>query len=518
MSTRSTPRPALLHIGFYVPARRMRAASDGTEPMHLSLTPQTRVRATDHLRFERRGTHTLAVAPGTGGWVVTQEKAVVALLERLGDGASETLVETESGSTGDAPVSRDDIKDLFRRGLLSLDEVAYGTSSSRLDGLQVVGPKTAHNQYPVLGVFHVHNWCNLACTYCYTIEEGVERQRLRRDLMCKAVDELLALPTAFTSIEFHGGEPTMALADIQAVTDYAKQVYAEAGKKVSFSIQTNGFNLSARVCDFLAANRFSVRVSIDGTPESHDEARVDHRGRGSYRGVVKGIRRLQESGVPVHAVCVVHTGNVDQLRAMYDSMSSLKVDSIRFLPVFKTGNAGDEEWLTGERYFAAYFDLVRYVSERGRAGERNVPLANLQAGELGALQSFRREYMCMRNPCGAGVNMIAIDTNGDMYPCEEMIGKQEFVIGNLDETTIRDAVDTSPVVARLRERHVAEIDECSSCTWKQLCHGGCVHKSYTHFKQLDRESEHCPYYKRIYRELIWLEVDRPGSWKALAGR
>jgi uncharacterized protein len=43
-----------------------------------------------------------------------------------------------------------------------------------------------------------------------------------------------------------------------------------------------------------------------------------------------------------------------------------------------------------------------------------------------------------------------------------------------------------------------------------------VHKSYTHFKRLDRESEHCSYYKKIYRELIWLEIKQPGSWDLLA--
>jgi radical SAM protein with 4Fe4S-binding SPASM domain len=126
----------------------------------------------------------------------------------------------------------------------------------------------------------------------------------------------------------------------------------------------------------------------------------------------------------------------------------------------------------------------------------------------------------MRNPCGAGVNMITVDVNGDLYPCEEMVGKPEFVIGNLADTSVREAIDTSPVVQKLRERHVEEIPECSRCTWKQLCHGGCVHKSYTHFKRLDRESEHCSYYKRIYEELIWLEQAEPGSWDALspAGR
>lgn len=486
--------------------------------MGISLSPETRIGASGELRFEERGPHNLVVSPGSGGWVVTSERAVVDFLRWINAGNTATAAEIGAGADGIPPLPRESLADLIRQGLLSADAMSLGTSSSRLEGLTVLAPRSDKNQYPVLGVFHVHNWCNLACTYCYTMEDGARPERLSRDLMLKAVDELAALPTPFTSLEFHGGEPTMAMDDIRAVTDHAKRVYAAAGKKLFFSIQTNGYYLRNETCDFLAANDFSVRVSLDGTPEMHDEFRVDHRGKGSYRGVAAGIRRLQERDVPVHAVCVVHTGNHERIVEMYDSMAALDVASVRFLPVFKTGKAEDEDWLTGDMYFESYFKVIQHVASKARNGERVVPLANLQAGELGSLRSFRREYMCMRNPCGAGVNMITVDTNGDLYPCEEMVGKPEFVIGNLSETTIRDAIDTSPVVGRLRLRNVEEIEECSACTWKQLCHGGCVHKSYTHFKRLDRESEHCSYYKRIYRELIWLEVDQPGTWDLLASR
>ncbi|RSR95477.1 radical SAM/SPASM domain-containing protein [Streptomyces sp. WAC00469] len=482
--------------------------------MQLSLGPATSVAATDELRFIERDGKTLVVAPGTAGWTVTDDAGTLGLLHRVNGARPLPLGEIERS------VPRDCVMELFRRGLLSLDGIAYGTSSSRSESLQIVAPKSAHNTYPVLAVFHVHNWCNLACTYCYTIDDGVPPERLTREHMCKAVDDMVRLPTAFTGFEFHGGEPTMAMPDIEAVTRYAEEVYAKAGKRAAFSIQTNGYYLSEKICDFLAEHRFSVRVSLDGTEETHDEFRVDRGGKGSYRGVVSGIRLLQDRGVPVHAVCVVHIGNTDRIVEMYDSMAALGVQSIRFLPVFKTGKADEKDWLTGDRYFEAYLRVVKHVAARGRRGEPVVPLANLIAGELGSLRSFRREYMCMRNPCGAGVNMITVDVNGDLYPCEEMVGKPEFVIGNLADTSVREAIDTSPVVQKLRERHVEEIPECSRCTWKQLCHGGCVHKSYTHFKRLDRESEHCSYYKRIYEELIWLEQAEPGSWDALspAGR
>jgi uncharacterized protein len=490
----------------------------------VELTPGTLVGVSDALRFEQgpdeAAEMTLVVAPATGGWLVTDQPGLLELLRRLEqDGPLPFADVAALADTADpAGTGEETVRRLYDHGLLTVGHTVRGTSAARpAEGLRLLSPAGRGNDYPVLGIFHVHNWCNLACTYCYTIEEGVPREQLTAELMCKAVDELVAMPTRLTSFEFHGGEPTMAMPAIREVTRHAEEVYARAGKKVLFSIQTNAFNLTPEVCTFLAEHHFSVRVSLDGTPDTHDEFRVDHAGKGSYRGVVRGIRRLQESGIAVHAVCVVHAGNAGRIVEMYDSMAALDVASVRFLPVFTTGKADMDDWLTGERYLREYLEVVRHVARLSREGRPVVPLANLVAGELGSLRSFKRQYMCMRNPCGAGVNMITVDTNGDLYPCEEMVGKHEFRIGNLRGDTIRGALDGSPVVRQLRERHVEEIEECSSCTWKQMCHGGCVHKSYTHFKRLDRESEHCSYYKGVYRELIWLDVKEPGSWDALSG-
>jgi len=488
--------------------------------VRLQITPESIIRPSDRYVTEARDGLTLVVAPATGGWVLTGNLGEIALLDWLSASGVVTVKQASACYERDSRQQDavDVIKKLLQRGLISLDDTVVGTSSSRMDGVTIIAPRTDHNTYPVLAIFHMHNWCNLACTYCYTIEDGVSKKRLPLEYMERVVDEMRDLPTRSSTFEFHGGEPTMAMSDIQKITEYASRQYAQVDKKIAFSIQTNGYNLRENICDFLAEHNFVVRVSLDGTSDTHDDFRLDQRGKGSHSGVVKGIRRLQMRGVPVHAVCVVHEGNRQRMVEMYDAMNKLNVASIRFLPVFKTGKAGNESWLTGDKYFDSYFEVVRHIAALGRQGKTVTPLPNLLAGEIGSLRSFRREYMCMRNPCGAGINMVTIDVNGDIYPCEEMVGKPEFLVGNIAKVGIREIAETSPIVEALRQRHVDEIEECSTCTWKQMCHGGCVHKSYTHFKRMDRESEHCFYYKKIYKELIWLEAEQPGSWAAIEGQ
>lgn len=485
--------------------------------MELRLTETTHISTTDALRFETRSNKTLVVSPQTGGYIVLEDTRILEALQRLESGL--TLSELSQQWTGERDELRKNVLKLFERGILSLDLHAYGTSSSRPGSkeLKVLSPKSAANNYPVLGIFHVHNYCNLACTYCYTIEEGISRAKLSLELMKRFIDQHAALPTRFSALEFHGGEPTMAFKEIEAATDYAVEVHRQLGKPLSFSIQTNAYSLTPAIIEFLKKHAFKVRVSVDGSKETHDRFRVNRGGKGSYDKVVAGIRQLQAAGINPFAVCVVHRSNVDQIIEMYEAMAALEVASIRFLPVFKTLNAKESDWLDGDTYFNAYFGLIKHLAQQGRAGRKLIPLSNLIAGELGSLRSFKREYMCMRGPCGAGTNMIAIDVNGDLYPCEEMIGKPEFVIGNLTKDSLKESLDTHPLMHTLKTRHVEEIPECNTCTWKQMCHGGCVHKSYTHFKRLDRKSEHCSYYKKIYQELIWLEAEQPGSWEALRG-
>ncbi|SCD32052.1 hypothetical protein GA0115238_10241, partial [Streptomyces sp. di50b] len=82
--------------------------------MQLSLGPATRVTATDGLRFTERDGKTLAVAPGTAGWAVTDDAPTLGLLRRLDREHPLPLGEIEPD------VPRDAVMALFRRGLLAL--------------------------------------------------------------------------------------------------------------------------------------------------------------------------------------------------------------------------------------------------------------------------------------------------------------------------------------------------------------------------------------------------------------
>jgi uncharacterized protein len=113
-------------------------------------------------------------------------------------------------------------------------------------------------------------------------------------------------------IVFHGGEPCLiGPQSFDAWCGKAQTVLGEI-KQLNLLIQTNGTLLNSQWIDLFRKHHVSVGISMDGPREVHDAIRVDHRERGSYERVERGLRLLQEAEVP-HAVgCVIPLG-VDPL-------------------------------------------------------------------------------------------------------------------------------------------------------------------------------------------------------------
>ncbi len=461
---------------------------------------------------------TLVVSPETAGHMVIDERDQITfrILKNLEEQGSMTFKKVKEITHCSQDELIPVIEKLFQVGIIALNKQIVTTNSSRLDQFKKISPLPDPNKHPVLCVFHMHNYCNLACKYCYTIEGGVKRNQLSLENMKKAVDQFAQFQTSFTTFEFHGGEPTIAFDKIKEVTEYIKKIYLDKGKKFNFSIQTNALSLDDQKIDFLYQNHFSVRVSLDGTESTHNAYRSTHGGSGSYDRIKRNIEKMMNYGISPHFVCVVHKGNYLHLQEMHVSMSELGAKTVRYLPMFKSRLGNNELWLSGKKFLNVYFNLIQFIVGERKKGRAMAILPNLISGELGSLQSKARNYMCMRTACGAGNNMLGIDVNGDIYPCEEMIGNSTFKIGNLQSDTLLDVLKSTRNLQILK-RHVNDIEKCQSCPWRQYCHGGCLQKSYAYFGEMNRESEYCDYFKGIYSQLIWLNEEQPNAFTLLKG-
>lgn len=166
-------------------------------------------------------------------------------------------------------------------------------------------------------ILKVASRCNLNCSYCYVYNMADSTWKSRPALMTKEVfeaalqriaDHCRATGQDRFRLAFHGGEPCLIGAD--TFDRWCTRAEAVLGSfmQLRFLIQTNGTLLDSRWVNAFRKHRVSVGISMDGPKEIHDAVRIDHREQGSYDQVARGLRLLQEGGVPYGVGCVIPLG------------------------------------------------------------------------------------------------------------------------------------------------------------------------------------------------------------------
>lgn len=79
---------------------------------------------------------------------------------------------------------------------------------------------------------------------------------------------------------------------------------------------------------------------------------------------------------------------------------------------------------------------------------------------------------CLRkrlSGCGAGREYMAVTPEGDLYPCHQFVGREQYRIGNLDDESLDESVRD-----RFLDNHVGKKEACRTCWAQYLCAGGCA--------------------------------------------
>ncbi len=378
--------------------------------------------------------------------------------------------------------------------------------------------------YPRSFYLHLTDSCNFHCAYCYARATGKGRHMSVKTAQTIIDRVLRDIPFNELFMEFHGGEPLLRKNEIRSIVEYGETRAVLAGKVLHFSVQTNGSLLDSDFARFAAAHRIKVGVSLDGPPELHNRYRVDSTGRGTFDAVWQSVRNAEREGLRCGFMSVIHEPK-DYLRA-YEFFLSRAIMTFKLNYSDKIGRASEEMEFAesrGREMAEGYLDMVdAAVCFNSQSSQRsNSPVKVIihdLTHYLGALLEKRREYMCLRSPCGAGRSILAFGISGDIYPCEEMSTYTEFKCGDIkDSAPLTEMVDSSPVIRKMRARTVDSLQRCSQCTWRRFCSGRCLHKAYHCYGTIEREDPMCSFYSHIFEELMW-RVDANPVIKSLYAR
>jgi len=341
-------------------------------------------------------------------------------------------------------------------------------------------------------VLNVTNQCNLSCTYCYEYGEdkivdtkdGKKPKFMNEQTARESVDFMLreSGENRLAHLTFFGGETLLNLPVIQFAIGYARTRAAEMGKDVDFSLTTNATLLRPEVIEFLAENRVGVTISIDGPKEMQDQFRVFQNGTGSYDIIAPKIRELlrRHTSRPIGARVTLTSQTLDIRKIFRHLREEIGFWEVGFAPVTTAPNRdyaiaeeGFDSMLGQFRALAAEF--LEYALENRHHGFSNVK-DTLEEIHKGVSKPY---------PCGAGLGLMGVSTDGDVALCHRFAGSESHKLG-----TVRDGIDRLVQIEYLEKHHIDEKTDCSKCWARPLCAGGCYHEAHTRYGDTARANLH----------------------------
>jgi uncharacterized protein len=360
-------------------------------------------------------------------------------------------------------------------------------------------------------VLNVTNQCNLSCTYCYEYgedkivdtENGKKSKFMSEETARESVDFMLreAGDNKTAHLTFFGGETLMNFPVLKSAMSYARERAAETGKQVDFSLTTNATLLRPEIIEFLAENRVGVTISIDGPKEMQDQFRVFSNGKGSYDIVAPKIKELlkRHRSRPIGARVTLTSQTLD-IRKIYKHLTEeIGFWDVGFAPVT---TSPDRNYAIAESGFDAMLDQFQSL-----AGDfLEAALENRHHGFSNVKDTLEEIHKGVSKayPCGAGLGLMGVSTDGDVALCHRFAGSDAHKLG-----TVRDGIDRLVQIGFLEKHHIADKTDCSQCWARPLCSGGCYHEAHTRYGETAHPNLHyCEWIRgwtetclKIYAEL-----------------
>ena len=320
---------------------------------------------------------------------------------------------------------------------------------------------------------HIAHDCNLACRYCFA-EEGEYHGRraiMSYDVGKKALDFLVANSGNRTNLEvdFFGGEPLMNWEVVKQLVAYGRSLEEEHHKKFRFTITTNGVLLNDEILEFVNKEMGNMVLSIDGRKEVHDRMRPHRGGQGSYDEIVPKFKKAAESrGQMNYYVRGTYTHyNTDFAKDVLH-LADLGFKQISVEPVVAPET---EDYAIREedlpQLLAQYDELAEEMIKRRKEGNGFNCFHFMIDLEGGPCVAKRL------SGCGSGTEYLAVTPWGDLYPCHQFVGNEDFLMGNVDEGVLR-----TDIRDEFKQCNVYAKEKCKDCFAKFYCSGGCAANSY----------------------------------------
>ena len=316
--------------------------------------------------------------------------------------------------------------------------------------------------------------CNLRCKYCFADEGEYNGHKgvMSVETAKKAIDYVVKRsgPRRNIEIDLFGGEPTMIMDKVKEIIAYARENEKAWNKNIRFTMTTNATLLTEEMMDFMDKEMGNIILSLDGRKEVNDNVRIKVDGSGSYDDILPNIKRMIEKRDKSKHYYVRGTftgANTD----FYEDVKAMVNEGFREISiepvVLEKGHFLElkEEHLP--EIFENYDKLYNEMARRKKEGDEfNFYHFNIDLN--GGPCVYKRI-----SGCGAGFEYVAITPQGEVYPCHQFVGKEEFKLGSIYDDTY-----DAELGKKFKKAHIYNKPKCRECWARFYCSGGCQANNY----------------------------------------
>ncbi len=444
------------------------------------------------------------IIDGNSGTVHNVDEIAYYCIKWLSEGKSREKIsqqllskysDTEKITPKDIEELFEDIDELINQGKLFSEDIFQKHASEFKDRQSVLKAIC----------LHVAHDCNLACKYCFA-GEG-EYKTGTRNIMSletgkKALDFLVENSQNRKNLEvdFFGGEPLLNWEVCKELVYYGNKLGKKHNKNFRFTLTTNGILLNDEVIEFSNKHMSNVVLSLDGRKEINDKMRVFRNDLGSYDLILPNFLKLaKKRNQKDYYVRGTYTKYNKDFSKDLIHMADLGFQELSIEPVVTDDSlpyALTEEDLP--ELFAEYDKLALEMIKRRKEGK---PFnfyhytVDLESGPC---------IVKRISGCGVGTEYMAVTPEGDLYPCHQFVGDDEYKIGN-----VFTGIKKQSILDEFKSCNVYSHDECHDCFAKMYCSGGCAANAYHSTGSISGVySLGCELHKKRIECAIMMEIDK----------
>lgn len=312
----------------------------------------------------------------------------------------------------------------------------------------------------ILLQWHITERCNLNCTHCY--QDHPSSDELTFEQLCLIIEQFKSLLTTLRQqnkikkrigfINVTGGEPFIRKDFFKLLERFKKD-----RNYFSFGILTNGTLIDAQTANRLSELKPNfVQVSLEGSQMTNDAIR----GKGTFDRTIKALEKLTEKGIRTAISFTAQRHNYHEFLDVARIARQLGITRVwadRLIP-FGSGKSLTNQMLTPDET-RELFEVMYEAHSESQKGFCKTKIFMGRA--LQFLVGGGEPYHCV-----AGNRLVAVQANGDLYPCRRM----PIIVGNLLETPLVDLYENSELLQKLRQHEISR--GCESCNFNRKCRGG----------------------------------------------